>query len=126
MRRMSRRDFEDAVREAVESLPRQFLARFLGGNVAVVVEDRQTAEQLREAGLPDGETLLGLYEGVPLVDRESYNLVPPDKITIFQAPLEEMCRTRAELVDEIRDTVVHEVAHFFGLDDRALRDLGLG
>ena len=123
MRRMRHREFEDAVREAVEGLPAQFLARL--DNVAVVVADRPTAEQLREAGLPDGETLLGLYEGVPLVDRESYNLVPPDKITIFQGPLEEMCRTRAELVDEIRDTVVHEVAHFFGLDDRALGDLGL-
>jgi len=121
---MGRREFEDLVRQAIETLPEQFLARL--ENVDVVVADRPTAEQLRENRMPEGETLLGLYEGVPLVDRENYGLVMPDKITVFQRPLEEMCRTREELVDEVRVTVVHEVAHFFGLDDRALREMGLG
>ena len=124
MRRMSRHAFEDLVRRAIETLPEQFLARL--ENVDVVVADRPTAEQLRESGLPGNETLLGLYEGVPLVDRENYGLVVPDKITVFQQPLEEMCSTREELIDEVQVTVVHEVAHFFGLDDRALREMGLG
>ena len=124
MRRMSHREFEDLVRQAIETLPEQFLSRL--ENVDVVVEDRPTAEQLQAGGLPEGETLLGLYEGVPLVDRENYGLVVPDKITVFQVPLEEMCSTREELIDETQVTVVHEVAHFFGLDDRALREMGLG
>ena len=124
MRHMSRNAFEDLVRRAIETLPDMFLARL--ENVDLVVADRPTAAQLRESGLPRGETLLGLYEGVPLVDRENYGLVVPDKITVFQLPLEQVCGTSEELVDEVRVTVVHEVAHFFGLDDRALRDMGLG
>jgi len=124
MRHMNHRAFEDLVRRAIDTLPGQFLARL--ENVDIVVADRPAAEQLGAGGLPQGETLLGLYEGVPLVDRENYGLVVPDKITVFQEPLEEMCRTREDLIEEIRVTVVHEVAHFFGLDDRALREMGLG
>ena len=124
MRHMNRLEFEDLVRQAIETLPEEFLARL--DNVDVVVADRPTAEQIGAGGVPTGETLLGLYEGVPLVDRENYGLVVPDKITIFQMPLVEMCSTREELIDEVRVTVVHEVAHFFGLDDRALRKMGLG
>ena len=124
MRHMNRREFEDLVRQAIETLPEEFLARL--DNVDVVVADRPTAEQIGAGGVAAGETLLGLYEGVPLVDRENYGLVVPDKITIFQMPIVEMCSTREELIDEVRVTVVHEVAHFFGLDDRALRKMGLG
>ncbi len=124
MRHMNRLEFEDLVRQAIETLPEEFLARL--DNVDVVVADRPTREQIGAGGVPTGETLLGLYEGVPLVDRENYGLVVPDKITIFQMPLVEMCSTREELIDEVRVTVVHEVAHFFGLDDRALRKMGLG
>ena len=124
MRHMNRRAFEDLVRRAIDTLPGQFLARL--ENVDIVVADRPTADQVGAGGLPVGETLLGLYEGVPLVDRENYGLVVPDKITIFQEPLEEMCRNREELIEEIRVTVVHEVAHFFGIDDRALREMDLG
>ena len=124
MRHMSRLEFEDLVRQAMETLPEEFVARL--ENVDVVVADRPNAEQIGVSGAPEGETLLGLYEGVPLVDRENYGLVVPDKITVFQMPLEEMCSTREELIDEVRVTVVHEVAHFFGLDDHALREMGLG
>jgi predicted Zn-dependent protease with MMP-like domain len=124
MRHMSRLEFEDLVVRAMETLPEEFLARL--ENVDVVVADRPTAEQIGVSGVPAGQTLLGLYEGVPLVDRENYGLVVPDKITVFQLPIVEMCSTREELIDEVRVTVVHEVAHFFGLDDRALREMGLG
>jgi len=124
MRHMGRLEFEDLVRQAIERLPEEFLARL--DNVDIVVADRPTREQIGVSGVAAGETLLGLYEGVPLVDRENYGLVVPDKITIFQMPIVEMCSTREELIDEVRVTVVHEVAHFFGLDDRALRKMGLG
>ena len=124
MRHMNRREFEDLVRQAIETLPEEFLARL--ENIDIVVADRPTREQIGVSGVAAGETLLGLYEGVPLVDRENYGLVVPDKITIFQMPIVEMCSTREELIDEVRVTVVHEVAHFFGLDDRALRKMGLG
>jgi len=117
-------EFEELVRHAVETLPEQFLARL--ENIDVVVAERPSFAQLRESGLPAGETLLGLYEGVPLVDRENYGLVVPDRITIYQIPLEDVCASREELVHEIRTTVVHEFAHFFGLDDATLRELGVG
>ena len=124
MRHMGRLEFEDLVRQAIERLPEEFLARL--ENIDIVVADRPTREQIGVSGVAAGETLLGLYEGVPLVDRENYGLVVPDKITIFQMPIVEMCSTREELIDEVRVTVVHEVAHFFGFDDRALRKMGLG
>lgn len=69
--------------------------------------------------------LLGLYEGVPLTARENYGFVLPDKITIFQEAVEAVCTSPDQIVDEVRDTVVHEVAHHFGIDDEALHALGL-
>lgn len=120
---MRRRDFEDLVRQAVEELPDEFLERL--DNVDVVVADRPSREQLRSSGLHGSETLFGLYEGVPLTDRQNYGLVVPDRITIFQRPLERMCASEAELIEQIRVTVIHEIAHHFGLDDQALRDLGV-
>ena len=123
MQPLARDKFEDLVREALEGLPEEFLARL--DNVDVVVEDMPTAEQLGENGIgPDG-TLFGLYEGIPLTERHNYSLVVPDKITIFQRPLEQECETHDELMAEVQATVVHEVAHFFGIDDEALNDMGL-
>lgn len=86
-------------------------------NVVVVVEDEHADE-------PD---LLGLYEGVPLTERESYGLMElPDRVTIYRHALCDMCETIEELTDEIRITVVHEIAHHFGIDDDRLHDLGWG
>ncbi len=124
MHSLSREEFEDIVREALEGLPEEFLARL--ENVDVVVEDAPTWEQLARNGLGPQDALFGLYEGVPLTDRHGYSMVAPDKITIFQQPLEAECETRDELVEEVRRTVVHEVAHFFGIDDEALDEMGLG
>jgi predicted Zn-dependent protease with MMP-like domain len=124
MRALPRKQFEDLVREALEGLPEEFLARL--DNVDVVVEDNPTPGQLGENGIgPDG-TLFGLYEGIPLIERHDYSLVVPDKITIFQRPLERECETHDELIAEVQKTVVHEVAHFFGMTDEALEDMGLG
>lgn len=116
--------FEELVAEALEGLPDQFLARL--ENVGVIVEVEPGPEQLAEQGLGPDETLFGLYEGVPLTAREDYGNVLPDKITIFQRPLEEYCETAEEIVEQVRVTVAHEVAHFFGIDDEALHDMGLG
>lgn len=93
-------------------------------NVAVVVEEAPTAEDLASAGLGEGETLFGIYRGIPLTARDSsYGLVPPDTIAIFRRPLLAYCRSERELVEEVRRTVVHEVGHFFGLNEAALQVL---
>lgn len=120
--RLSATEFEDLVVEALDSLPEDLLE--LLDNVDVTIERYPSAEQLRSVGVRRG-TLLGLYEGVPLTARGGgYNLVPPDKITIFQRPIEQICATYPEIVEQVRTTVIHEVAHHFGIDDARLDELG--
>ena len=89
-----------------------------------MVEDEPTRAQRRYHGLGPRDTLLGLYEGVALTDRESYGMVLPDKITIFQRPLEEMSDDVDDLIYQVQVTVVHEIAHHFGIDDDRLHELG--
>lgn len=121
--RMRRRRFEALVRQALDTLPPD-LQRLLD-DVAIVVEDWPSAEDLAAAGVPPGETLFGLYIGVPLTERGSgYGMTLPDKIIIFQGPLEDWCHTYDELVQEVRTTVIHEVAHHFGISDARLAELG--
>ena len=91
---MQQEEFEDMVLDAIQELPQELLARL--SNVAILVEQWPTRAQLEEAGLEGKGDLLGLYEGIPLTDREGYNLVLPDKITIFQGPVEAVCRTPQE------------------------------
>ncbi len=121
---MQRRRFLRLVRQAVADLPspyRDWLA-----NVDIVVERRPRAHHRRTARLAGGDTLFGLYEGLPLTDRVSdYGMVLPDKITIFQEPLEHAFAQDAELVAEVRRTVLHELAHHFGLSDEELERLGM-
>jgi predicted Zn-dependent protease with MMP-like domain len=113
---MDRERFEELVAASLEDLPQE-LAGMLQ-NVAVVVEDVPTRAQHGRRGRG---VLLGLYEGVPLTARGGgYNLVVPDKITIFQKALESICSTDEQLKSEVRKTVIHEVAHHFGIDDAAL------
>ena len=118
---MNRERFEQLVARAVKSLPEEFLS--LLDNVDVVVEENPNRRQLRTAGLGRDETLLGLYEGVPRTERHDYGLVAPDKITIFQGPLEAMCRGEADLTAEIQRVVRHEIAHHFGISDERLEEL---
>jgi predicted Zn-dependent protease with MMP-like domain len=106
--------FEELVGEALDGIPDELWDRF--DNVAVVVEDQH----------PDDPDLLGLYEGIPLTDRFDYAGVLPDKISIFRLPLCAMCADERELVDEVRVTVVHELAHHMGIDDHDLHELGWG
>jgi predicted Zn-dependent protease with MMP-like domain len=117
---VSRARFEELVADALDSIPPDLAAHM--DNVAVLVEDWPTREQL--GGRPG--TLLGLYEGVQLTDRSPLNYagVMPDRVTIFRGPLCERSRDEAHLAHQIRITVVHEVGHHFGMDDARLRELG--
>ncbi len=116
-------DFYDLVERALDGLPPE-LSRLLD-NVAIVVDDwPEYSTPLVSDG--QGETLYGLYEGVPLTERGAgYYGVLPDKITIFRGPLERDFRT-AELEEQVRITVVHEIAHYFGFDEDRLEELGWG
>ncbi|MCY3643606.1 MAG: metallopeptidase family protein [Acidimicrobiaceae bacterium] len=104
--------FERLVGEALDSLPPE-LGEMME-NVAVVVEDAHP-----------GEDLLGLYEGVPLTERGDYGgMAMPDRVTVYRLPICAVCDSEQELVDQITVTVVHEVAHHFGIDDDTLEELG--
>jgi predicted Zn-dependent protease with MMP-like domain len=117
---VSHEAFEQLVGDALDSLPDE-LARHIE-NVMIAVEDWPTAEQLNGRS----GTLLGLYEGIPLTSRSplSYSGVMPDRITIFQEPISRHATTDDELRDLVRTTVVHEVAHHFGISDERLDELG--
>ncbi len=120
---MERRRFEQLVRQAMNELPDAFLDRM--ENVDVVVDETVTRDQLIGSGLDEDEMLLGLYEGIPLTGRYDYDLVIPDKITLFQAPIESICKNDGEILAEVRATVIHEIAHHFGIDDESLHEMGI-
>jgi len=108
--------FDEAVSQALDQVPQEFMDML--DNVVILVEDE-----------PDGpdKDLLGLYEGIPLSERDSYyGVVLPDHIFIYRGPLKRMCESKEELVEEIGVTVVHEIAHFFGIEDDHLDELGWG
>ena len=109
---MTRKSFEKLVSEAVSALPDEFLSRL--DNVEIVVEDEN----------PEDPDLFGLYEGTPLTERGDWAGALPDRISIYRLPLEESFADPAELEKEIRITVLHEVAHLFGLDEDRLEELG--
>jgi predicted Zn-dependent protease with MMP-like domain len=112
---LDRAAFEALVEQALDEIPDEIAS--LVHNVVVLVEDDAP---------PDDPGLLGLYEGVSLVERGADHTGLPDRITIFRRPLLEMCADEDELVREVRITVVHEVAHHFGIDDARLHQLGYG
>ena len=93
----------------------------------IVIERRPTARERKLGGIGPGGTLLGLYHGIPITRRgENYNLVAPDKISIYQEPIESICETDEEIRDQVRVTVLHELGHYFGIDDDRLHELGMG
>ena len=111
---MSRRRFEELVGEALDTIPTPLAGAM--DNVVFLVEDEPPVED------PD---LLGIYDGTPLTERgDGWAGALPDRITIFRGPLSRLCEDREELLDEIAITVVHEIAHHFGIDDARLHDLG--
>ncbi len=116
-------EFDRLVDEALESLPEEIRKRL--DNVAIVIADWPTRADLRRADVPHGATLFGLYEGVPLTQRTThYGLVPPDKITLFRGPLLAYSRDPEDLRERVRRTVIHEIAHHFGMDEDHIRRLG--
>jgi len=121
---MSRDDFEKTVAGVVENLPDEFADRL--ENVEVVVRERPSRADLDQTGVSRGGTLLGLYHGVPLTERGmGYQLILPDKISIYREPIEMICEeTGISTQEMIRQVVLHEIAHYFGITDTKLRELG--
>jgi len=119
---MNRREFERLVAQALDDLPDTLRDRL--DNVEIVVEPYADPETLRQAGVRHPMELLGFYHGVPLTGRgQGYTLVLPDKISIYQLPIERACRTSEAIRAQVRRTVMHELAHHFGLDDDQLHEL---
>jgi predicted Zn-dependent protease with MMP-like domain len=122
---MDRERFQWLVARTVDGLPEELHTRL--ENIDVVVEDWPTQSQLAKVARRRGEILLGLYEGVPLTRRSShYGLVPPDKITIFQKPIEAKCSSDDKIAAEVQRVVRHELAHHFGISDTRLKHLENG
>jgi predicted Zn-dependent protease with MMP-like domain len=119
---MERRAFESLVQGAIQDLPEEFRTRLQ--NVEVIIEDHPSADLLKRMEVEEDETLYGLYEGVPLTERGFDAPLYPDRIWIFQRPIEEICERDEDVQEEVRITILHEVAHFFGMDDDYLEELG--
>jgi len=119
---MDQQRFESLVLKAMEELPEEFKQKL--ENVDVTVESYPSKAQIRQFGLRHGSQLLGLYQGIPQINRNrSYNFVLPDRITVFQKPIEARCHSDKEIEIEIGKVVYHEVAHHFGIGDETLRKI---
>jgi predicted Zn-dependent protease with MMP-like domain len=120
---LPRDEFEQLVAQALDDLPPQFQQAM--SNVEILIDLWPSPQTLQTAGLAPGQLLLGLYHGIPLTDRtHGYALVAPDTITIYQGPIEQVYRTPPAIRDGVKHTVIHELAHHFGIDDDRLRQLG--
>ena len=119
---MQRQRFEELVIAAIERLPPEFQSKL--ENVDILVEDWPSKAQIKTLRLGHKGQLLGLYEGIPQTRRgNAYNLVLPDKITIFQKPIEAICHSESEIQAEIGSVVRHEIAHHFGTDEQTIRKI---
>ena len=116
---MTREAFREYVDEALATIPERF--REAMRNIAIVVEDEPTLETLASVGLEPPDTLFGLYQGVPLTERQwTHGNVLPDKITIFQGPIEDTSEDEDDLVIAIGETLIHEIGHYFGLSEEEI------
>ena len=123
--RLTTDEFDALVDEALDSLPEEF-ARHME-NVMVEVQARPDRQLLAAMGLPPGECLLGYYHGVPLTEKSvSAPYEMPERILIFKDNVEAVCRTRRQIVQQVRQTVLHEIGHHFGMDEDDLDELGYG
>jgi predicted Zn-dependent protease with MMP-like domain len=119
---MTRDAFEKLVEEALREIPKRFRTEMR--NVAVVVEDEPPQDVLDELEIPPGETLLGLYQGTPITERSwghGNNL--PDRISIYQGPIEDACEDEDEIRDCIAETVIHEFGHYFGMSEEQIEEI---
>ena len=120
MARLNRKKFEEIVDAGISAIPGKFLAKL--DNVGIIVENEPSSEQLKKLKIKKGWTLFGLYEGVPQAKRNAYyGAVLPDKITIFQKPIEDAARDEEDMKGIVRNTVWHEIAHHFGMDEARVR-----
>lgn len=120
---MDEKKFQEVVAEALEIIPPAFRLRLT--NVAIVVEEWPDRATLRAAGVRNRTELLGFYHGVPLTERDSsYGLTPPDKINIYRAPILKECHNDEEVRALVQRTLRHELAHYFGISDERLLELG--
>jgi predicted Zn-dependent protease with MMP-like domain len=121
--KLNNKEFDRIVQQAIGRIPAEIRQHL--DNILITVQQRPTPEMLDEMGYPPDEPLLGIYWGVPLNERSAAEPpLYPDTIFIFKEPLEEMCAGREELEEEIEITVVHEVAHFLGMSEERLAELG--
>lgn len=119
---MTRSDFRELVDEALETIPQRF--RDAMQNIAIVVDDEPTPEQLESVEIEPPDTLLGLYEGIPLPERQwAHGNTLPDKITLFQRPIEESSDDEDDLVVCIGETLIHEIGHYFGLSEEEIEEI---
>jgi predicted Zn-dependent protease with MMP-like domain len=120
---MDRKAFELLLADAIDELPEEFRAKLK--NVAIIVEDYPSGELLERMEVPEGDTLFGLYEGTPLPERDFFHEpLYPDRILIFQLAIEDECDSPEEIKEELKITLIHEIAHFFGMDDDYLEEIG--
>jgi len=120
MRKLKRTEFEKMVQAGIKAIPEKFLRKL--NNVAVVIEPEPVPAQMKKLNIRQGWTLFGLYEGVPQASRgANYSAVLPDKITIFQKPIEEAARDEKDVKEIVKNTVWHEIAHHFGMDEARVR-----
>ncbi|MHB9111921.1 MAG: metallopeptidase family protein [Thermoleophilia bacterium] len=118
---MDRARFEELVDEALDGLPPEFADRL--DNISLIVADQATPEQLATVGVRNPNNLLGLYEGIPLTDRpRAYAGALPDRISIFRFPIQAMSRTDDDIRNQVRKTVMHELGHYFGMNEEQLRE----
>jgi predicted Zn-dependent protease with MMP-like domain len=115
--------FERLVERALDDIPSPFREHLR--EVAIVIDDEPTPEQLRENGMDPDESLYGIYEGVPITEYGADWVAMPNRITLFRLPLEEDFPDPLDLEDEVRITVIHELAHHLGIDDDRLGELGV-
>jgi predicted Zn-dependent protease with MMP-like domain len=119
---VTRERFTQLVEEALREIPRRFRREMK--NVAVIVEDEPSPAILEEMEIDPGDTLFGLYQGTPLPERGwSYGNTLPDRISIFQGPIEEACRDDEEIRDCVAETVIHEFGHYFGMSEEEIEEI---
>lgn len=119
---MNRTRFRELVDEALEGIPVRF--REAMKNIAIVIEDEPTVEDLDEVGVEPPDTLLGLYQGTPLTERQwAHGNVLPDKITLYQVPIEDSSEDEDDVVVAIGETLIHEVGHYFGLSEEEIEEI---
>ncbi len=116
---MTQEEFQEIVEEGIKAIPKKFLEKL--NNVDICIEEEPSPYQLEKLRTKKGFLVFGLYQGIPQTKRRGYGQVLPDKITIFKKPIERIAKSREEIKKAVRNTVWHEIAHHFGMDEREVR-----